>query len=85
LKNNPQKKITPDEELGILAMEFRGTMDDEQRRVIAGKYERILNQLLSGKRRREMPPLESQLPDEWMPKTFFEWLRGSTRRAEPQE
>jgi hypothetical protein len=61
--------------LGSLAMQFRGTRRDEERRAIAQEYSRAVDRLIHGGRWHEVPPPEDQLPDAWMPRAFFEyWL-----------
>ena len=77
-----QKKVAPLRQLGILAMQFRGTRDEERRASIAKEYEQAVTELIESKKWRSMPPLEDQLPDEWMPKAFFTFwsLRPSPRR-----
>ncbi len=65
-----------EERLGILAMKFRGTRDVVERKFIAGEYAETVNALISSGTWDEMPPPEDQLPDDWMPKAFFDyWLR----------
>jgi hypothetical protein len=77
-----QKKVAPLRQLGILAMQFRGTRDEERRAGIAKAYEQAVTELIESKKWRGMPPLEDQLPDEWMPKAFFTFwsLRPPPRR-----
>ena len=78
-----QKKVAPLRQLGILAMQFRGTRDEEQRACIAQAYGQVVTELIERKTWRRMPPLEDQLPDEWMPKAFFTFwsLRPPPRRV----
>ena len=62
-------------------MQFRGTRDEAERRAIAQAYSQAVDELIAGKRWRLIPPLEDQLPDEWMPETFFEhWSLGPPPR-----
>ncbi len=64
-------KVPPAKRLGILAMQFRGTRDEDNRRAIAREYALVVTELIDSKKWREIPPLEDQLPDEWMPESFF--------------
>jgi len=65
-----------EERLGELAMRFRGTRDEADRRAIALDYGRAVDRLVRGGRWDEMPPPEDQLPDDWMPAAFFDnWSR----------
>ena len=57
--------------LGILAIEFRGTRDDAQRRAIAGQYADAVRRLINSGKWTEMPAPEDQLPDEYMPEEFL--------------
>jgi hypothetical protein len=64
------------ERLGVLAMKFRGTRRDAERRDIATDYSQTVERLIRSGGWNEMPALEDQLPDDWMPKAFFDyWLR----------
>jgi hypothetical protein len=71
----PANPITCNDEacLGILAMKFRGTRDAAQRRVIAGQYADTVRKLIKSGKWTEMPAPEDQLPDDDMPKEFFEF------------
>jgi hypothetical protein len=64
-------------------MQFRGTRDEEQRARIAQAYEQAVTELIESKKWCSMPPLEDQLPDEWMPKAFFTFwsLRSPPHRV----
>lgn len=65
-----------EERLGMLAMQFRSTRDEAERKIIAAEYGETVNALIAGGSWNEMPPLEDQLPDGWMPPAFDEfWLR----------
>lgn len=66
-----------DEEcLGELAMRFRGTRRNVERQGIAKDYSQTVERLIQSGSWREMPAPEDQLPDDWMPKAFFEyWSR----------
>lgn len=52
-------------------MEFRGTKDQTERLAIARAYAQAVDELIASRKWNRMPPLEDQLPDEWMPETFF--------------
>jgi hypothetical protein len=69
--------VAQDEErLGGLAMQFRGTRSDVERRTIATDYAQTVDRLIRSGGWHEMPPPEDQLPDNWMPPEFFEyWSR----------
>ena len=67
-----KKKPPPAKRLSILAMQFRGTRDKVERQSIAVAYAHVVGELIASKKWRSIPPLEDQLPDEWMPETFFE-------------
>jgi hypothetical protein len=69
--------LSQDEEhLGQLAMRFRSTRRDEERRAIAEDYSQTVDRLIHSGAWQEMPAPEDQLPDAWMPKAFFEyWSR----------
>jgi hypothetical protein len=75
--------VPPEQLLCILAREFRGTRDEHQRAVIAHEYAKAVNRLIKSNNWDEIPSLEDQLPDEWMPDAFFEhWsLRPPIRRT----
>jgi hypothetical protein len=77
MKPTRKKKVPPARQLGILAMQFRGTRDQAQRASIAREYSRTVAQLIDGKKWRRIPRLEDQLPDSWMPEAFFSyWSLG---------
>ena len=62
-----------EERLGGLAMKFRGTRQDAERRAIARDYSETVDRLIRGGRWQEMPAPEDQLPEAWMPKAFFDY------------
>jgi hypothetical protein len=72
MKIRPESNVPPEKRLCILAREFRGTRDEEQRGSIARKYAHAVRQLIDSKKWRRIPPLEDQLPGEWMPRAFFQ-------------
>ncbi|MDA0833269.1 MAG: hypothetical protein O2955_21265 [Planctomycetota bacterium] len=67
------------EYLGQLAMQFRGTRDQAIRRDIADDYSQTVGKLIKRGTWNEMPSLEDQLPQQWMPKHFFEYWSGQTQ------
>lgn len=72
MKTKPAKKLPPAKRLSVLAMQFRGTRDETERTAIAGAYADAVQELIDSGKWRHIPPLEDQLPDEWMPLSFFE-------------
>lgn len=65
-----------EERLGELAMRFRGTRNVKERQTIADDYADTVKRLIHSRAWREIPGPEDQLPDQWMPDTFFEyWSR----------
>ncbi len=67
------------ENLAFLAMKFRGTRRDKERRDIREEYSQTVERLIQSGKWHEMPAPEDQLPDDWMPKAFFQyWLEQST-------
>jgi hypothetical protein len=70
-----------EERLGQLAAQFRGTRGAPDRQAIAGAYSQAVENLIQSGRWHEMPALEDQLPDEWMPKVYFEYW--SRHQGEP--
>jgi hypothetical protein len=81
-----EKKVPPMKQLGILAMQFRGTRDEAERTSIAKAYSEAVAQLIASKKWWWLPPLEDQLPDEWMPERFFEYwsLTPPSRGTKPK-
>jgi hypothetical protein len=71
MKQTRRKEVPPDKRLGVLAMQFRGTKDETARQEIAKSYSAAIEELIKSKKWREIPPLEDQLPDDWMPVSFF--------------
>ena len=62
--------------LGGLALKFRGTRRAAERRDIAEEYAKTVQRLIDNGNWKEIPSPEDQLPDDWMPKAFFEyWSR----------
>lgn len=65
-----------EERLGALAMRFRGTRHEAERRAIAEDYASAVRRLIQNGGWHEAPAFEDQLPDGWMPAEFFAyWSR----------
>jgi hypothetical protein len=69
-------------DLGALAMRFRGTRNEDERRSIADEYARTVDRLIASGQWEEAPSFEDQLPDEWMPKAFEDFWYGEAKKAE---
>jgi hypothetical protein len=77
MKSSPQSKAPIDRQLGVLAMKFRSTRDGSERAAIAQSHATAVNRLIGSGKWREIPSLEDQLPDDWMPAVFFDfWSLG---------
>jgi hypothetical protein len=61
------------ERIGQLAMSFRGTRRDDERRAIANEYSQTVERLIHSGNWQEVPSFEDQLPDDWMPKAFYDY------------
>lgn len=59
------------ERLGELAMEFRGTRVIAERQKIAALYAEAVDRLIESGQWDELPAPEDQLPEAWMPRSFF--------------
>ena len=67
------------ERLGDLAMEFRGANVMAERQKIAAIYAETVDRLIESGQWHELPAPEDQLPEAWMPRSFFEyWSRGES-------
>ena len=77
---NPLSPVpsSDEERLGYLAMRFRGTRDDVERRAIAREYEYAVDRLIHGGNWVEIPAPEDQLPEDWMPESFDRYWFGRT-------
>lgn len=73
MRQSRQPGIPPETELGLLAMQFRGTRDESVRDVVTAAYERVVNELIASGQWDEMPVFEDMLPDERMPEAFFDF------------
>lgn len=72
-----KKQVVDENQLGFLAMKFRGGRDDKNE--VAQEYARIVELLINSGNWKEIPALEDQLPDEWMPDNFFKYWSLSPR------
>ena len=68
--NQPATIVDDENLLGTLAMRFRGTRSEDERRAIAEEYARTVDRLIRSGRWNECPAFEDQLPDGWMPQAF---------------
>jgi hypothetical protein len=73
MKRAREKPIPPETMLGILAMRFRGTRDEEERNAIAQEYAATVARLIERGKWKVMPTFENQLPDDRMPGAFFDY------------
>jgi len=73
--------ISQDEKLlRRLAMRFRRTRDQEERQDIRADYAATVERLIDSRNWQEIPGPEDQLPDDWMPRAFFDfWLGGQSK------
>ena len=69
----PPKTSQYEAHLGALAMRFRGTQDGRERQAIATEYAKTVKKLIKTGTWHEMPGPEDQLPDDAMPKEFFQF------------
>lgn len=69
----PPNRSNDCERLGDLAMEFRGTRVVAERQKIAAQYAETVHRLIESGQWQELPAPEDQLPDAWMPRSFFEY------------
>ncbi|HEV3003515.1 MAG TPA: hypothetical protein VGX78_03600 [Pirellulales bacterium] len=58
-------------------MKFRGTRDCTKRQAIACDYAKTVTKLIKSGHWQEMPAPEDQLPDDAMPKEFFDFWQGA--------
>src|SRR5437879_5071690 len=66
-----QKKVPLETQLGLLAMQFRGTKDEARRNESAANYAHVVLRLIESGKWKEMPSFEDMLPSERMPEAFF--------------
>ena len=69
----PTKTTKQEAYLGVLAMKFRGTRDSTERQSVASEYAKTVKKLIKSGTWHEMPAQEDQLPNDSMPKEFFEF------------
>jgi hypothetical protein len=69
--HNTKKRMRPEQRLGALAMQFRGTRKEADRCKITKEYAQVVDRLIKSGKWGEIPPPEDQLPDERMPLAFF--------------
>jgi len=68
------KLIVEDEDiLGALACRFRGTRDHDARESIKAQYAEVIDRQIKSGTWNEVPAFEDQLPDDAMPKAFFDY------------
>lgn len=72
----PHNPTQDEQHLGELAMKFRATRDEGERRDLARDYSLTVERLIHRGEWHEIPPPEDQLPDAWMPAAFFEYWSG---------
>jgi len=65
--------IDINQNLGRLAMRFRHDRDLNERSIVADEYADEVRRLISSGKWDEIPAMEDQLPDEYMPKEFFKF------------
>jgi len=63
-------------------MKFRGTRDSAERQAITKQYAKTVKKLVNSGCWKEMPPPEDQLPDEFMPRDFFQHWSGERRGSD---
>src|SRR5207249_3267125 len=73
MKRARQDQIPPETMLGILAMRFRSTRDEGERDAITQEYADVVSRLIESGKWETMPTFENQLPDERLPKAFFDY------------
>jgi hypothetical protein len=91
MKRAKEKPIPLEIMLGVLAMRFRGTRDEGERDAITREYAAVVTQLIESGKWKAMPTFENQLPDERLPKAFFDYWaipcpqeqNGSARQPKP--
>ena len=58
-------------------MRFRGTRKEDERKEIAREYSETVERLIRSGTWQEMPAPEDQLPDAWMPNSFFDYWQAA--------
>jgi hypothetical protein len=76
MNQTPRNTVSDEDRLGALAMEFRGRADKAKRKRIAKDYSDTVERLIRSGTWKDMPAPEDQLPDAFMPASFFAyWSR----------
>lgn len=65
---------TDEDDLFFLACRFRSTRDLEERKSIAAEYAAVVDRLIARGDWEEAPAPDAQLPREYMPQSFWDWL-----------
>lgn len=73
VRRTRQKRIPPEAMLSILAMRFRSTRDEVAREAITTEYATVVMRLIASGKWKDMPTFEDMLPDERLPKAFFDY------------
>jgi hypothetical protein len=73
MKRARQEQIPPETMLAILALRFRSTRDEAERDTITQDYAAAVTRLIQSGKWKAMPTFENQLPDERMPRAFFDY------------
>jgi hypothetical protein len=81
MKGVKPKRVPLEQQLGILAMRFRGTRDEAERALITAEYAKVVTRLIESGKWGEIPSLEDQLPDDRMPQAFFEYWALPSRNG----
>jgi hypothetical protein len=68
--------LKDEDRLAYLAMHFRGTRNEAERRAIARDYAETVHRLIARGNWEESPAPDEQLPYAWMPREFFEFWSG---------
>jgi hypothetical protein len=73
MKRARQEQVSPETMLSILAMRFRSTRDEREKDAITQEYAAIVTRLIESGKWKVMPTFENQLPDERLPRAFFDY------------
>ncbi len=68
--------ITPEDRLGLLAMEFRGNRDEENRKSVVIRYAQLVDELIASGTWTWMPAFEDMLPSDLMPEAFYTYWKA---------
>ena len=74
---------TDAERLGDLAGDFRSDWEEGARCRIAAEYAEVVDRLIAGGDWDEAPSIEAWLPDEYMPKAFYDYWMSDDPDAPP--